>query len=78
MHRMVTGRSRQKQPKNNLVKCNTKNTIKKQNDYQDNNLEMEPHSNIAHNRRKHIDFYVNTYVSMCLCGSNKLMFSSSG
>ena len=24
---------------------------------------MEPHSNIAHNRRKHIDFYVNPETS---------------
>jgi hypothetical protein len=27
---------------------------------------MEAHSHIAHNRRKHIGFYVKTYASMCL------------
>ena len=33
---------------------------------------MEPHRNISHNRNKHIEFYVKTYVSICLlCGSKK-------
>ena len=33
---------------------------------------MEPHSHIAHNRGKHIGFYVKNYVSICLCGSFSL------
>jgi hypothetical protein len=33
---------------------------------------MEPHRNIVHNSKIHIEFYVKTYVSMCLCGSKLL------
>jgi len=33
---------------------------------------MEPHSHIVHSRRDHIGSYVKPYVSICLCGSNKL------
>ena len=34
---------------------------------------MEPHRHIGHKENTHIDlcFYVNAYVSMCLCGSKK-------
>lgn len=30
---------------------------------------MKPHSNLVRNRKKHIEVYVETYVSICLCGS---------
>jgi len=43
-----------------------------------NNPPDEPHSNIEHSRRQHIDFYVKNYVSMCLCGENKFMVASTG
>ncbi len=36
---------------------------------------MEPHSHIVHNRKKHINLYVKTYVSICLCGSKKYLLS---
>ena len=28
----------------------------------------EPHRNIGHIRKRHIDVYVKNYVSMCQCG----------
>jgi len=39
---------------------------------------MEPHRNTVHNRKKRIEFYVKTYVSMCLCGSKKPKVQLSG
>ncbi len=32
---------------------------------------MAPDRNIAHNRNKHIEFYMGTYISMKECGAKK-------